>query len=81
MARKSPSRRSFISTSGKTLIASCAVSGFPAIVSASVLGAASPGNRINIGAIGTGRISRAHDLPGHLEVQHGKNRRGVRSRQ
>jgi predicted dehydrogenase len=40
------------------------VSGFPAIVPSSVLGAASPGNRINIGAIGMGRISRAHDLPG-----------------
>jgi predicted dehydrogenase len=37
---------------------------FPAIVPASVLGAAAPSNRINVGAIGTGRISRAHDLPG-----------------
>jgi predicted dehydrogenase len=38
--------------------------GFPSIVPASVFGAFSPSNRINIGAIGTGRISRAHDLPG-----------------
>ena len=30
----------------------------------SVFGAASPSNRINVGAIGTGRISRGHDLPG-----------------
>ena len=31
---------------------------------ASVLGAAAPSNRINVGAIGVGRISRGHDLPG-----------------
>jgi predicted dehydrogenase len=40
------------------------LAGFPSIVPASVLGANSPSNRINIGAIGTGRISRVHDLPG-----------------
>src|SRR5262245_15874136 len=34
------------------------------IVPASVLGAFAPSKRINIGAIGTGRISRGHDLPG-----------------
>jgi predicted dehydrogenase len=38
--------------------------GFPAIVPASVFGASSPSNRINVGAIGTGRISRGHDMPG-----------------
>jgi predicted dehydrogenase len=38
--------------------------GFPSIVPASVFGATSPSNRINVGAIGTGRISRGHDLPG-----------------
>jgi predicted dehydrogenase len=38
--------------------------GFPAIVPASVFGATSPSNRINVGAIGTGRISRGHDMPG-----------------
>ena len=37
---------------------------FPSIVPSSVLGAFSPANRINIGAIGNGRISRVHDLPG-----------------
>ena len=36
----------------------------PTIVPASVLGSNAPSNRINIGAIGTGRISREHDLPG-----------------
>ena len=56
-----PSRREFIQ---HVTAAAAAVTGFPAIVPASVFGAASPGNRINVGAIGTGRISRVHDLPG-----------------
>ena len=38
--------------------------GFPTIVPASVLGATAPSKRINVGAIGTGRISRGHDMPG-----------------
>jgi predicted dehydrogenase len=38
--------------------------GFPTIVPASVFGQTAPSNRINIGAIGVGRISRGHDLPG-----------------
>jgi predicted dehydrogenase len=37
---------------------------FPAIVPSSVFGATSPSNRLNIGAIGNGRISRGHDMPG-----------------
>jgi predicted dehydrogenase len=45
---------------GSTLLAT----GFPAIVPASVFGATAPSNRINVGAIGNGRISRAHDMPG-----------------
>jgi len=53
-------RRQFLGDAGKV----AAIAGFPAIVPSSVLGAFSPGNRINIGAIGTGRISRGHDLPG-----------------
>ncbi len=53
-------RRDFLAAAGKGL----AIAGFPAIVPASVLGVFAPGNRINVGAIGTGRISRAHDLPG-----------------
>ena len=57
-------RREFIASAGKGLAAASVATGFPAIVPASVLGATSPGNRINIGAIGTGRISRSHDLPG-----------------
>ena len=53
-------RRDFLATAGKGLL----LVGFPTIVRASVLGRLSPANRINVGAIGTGRISRAHDLPG-----------------
>lgn len=54
------SRRSFI----KATLGAAAVTGFPAIVPSSVFGQNAPSNRINIGAIGVGRISRAHDLPG-----------------
>jgi predicted dehydrogenase len=38
--------------------------GFPAIAPATVFGRTAPSNRINVGAIGVGRISRVHDLPG-----------------
>jgi predicted dehydrogenase len=58
------SRRRFLTGSGKGLVASSVLAGFPSIVPASVLGATAPSNRINVGAIGTGRISRGHDLPG-----------------
>lgn len=59
------SRRDFLSQSLKASIAtSIALSGFPTIVPASVFGKNSPSNRINVGAIGTGRISRSHDIPG-----------------
>ncbi|WP_116091624.1 Gfo/Idh/MocA family protein [Sphingomonas crusticola] len=43
--------------------AAAAAVGFPAIVPSSVFGATSPSNRLNIGAIGVGRISRIHDMP------------------
>jgi predicted dehydrogenase len=57
-------RRSFLSTAGKTAAAAASLAtGFPAIVPASVFGATSPANRINVGAIGVGRISRGHDIP------------------
>jgi Oxidoreductase family, C-terminal alpha/beta domain/Oxidoreductase family, NAD-binding Rossmann fold len=58
------SRRQFLTVAGSGLVASSVVPGFPSIVPASVLGANSPSKRINVGAIGTGRISRGHDLPG-----------------
>src|ERR1700759_5801076 len=41
-----------------------AAMGFPAIVPASVFGQTAPSKRINVGALGVGRISRGHDLPG-----------------
>jgi predicted dehydrogenase len=58
------SRRDFLKTTGTGIASSAVVSGFPAIVPASVFGAEAPSNRISVGAIGTGRISRAHDMPG-----------------
>ena len=61
------SRRRFLTSAAKGTAAATAVAGisrFPSIVPSSVLSAASPSNRINIGAIGVGRISRGHDLPG-----------------
>src|SRR2546428_11199204 len=57
-------RRRFLATGGKGLVAWSVAAGFPAIVPASVFGSTSPSNRINVGAIGTGRISRGHDLAG-----------------
>jgi predicted dehydrogenase len=53
-----------MTAAGTGIAASSVLAGFPAIVPASVFGATSPSNRINVGAIGTGRISRVHDLPG-----------------
>ncbi len=38
----------------------------PLIVPASVLGRSAPGNRVNIGIVGAGRIAREHDIPGIL---------------
>jgi predicted dehydrogenase len=58
------SRRDFLKAAGTGVAASTVAGGFPAVVPSSVLGADAPGNRINIGAIGTGRISRGHDMPG-----------------
>lgn len=47
----------------RRLLAGGAAAGFPAIVPQSVFGATAPSNRINVGAIGVGRISRIHDMP------------------
>ena len=56
-------RRAFLKSSAAGAVAA----GFPAIVPSSVFGATAPSNRINIGAIGVGRISRVHDMPGVLQ--------------
>src|SRR6187455_960028 len=61
---KSVSRRKFLETSVKATAMSTLALGMPSIVPSSVFGKNAPSNRINIGAIGTGRISRGHDLPG-----------------
>ncbi|MEP6919046.1 MAG: Gfo/Idh/MocA family oxidoreductase [Acidobacteriota bacterium] len=61
------SRREFLSSAGKGIVTASVLAGFPTIVPASVFGAAAPSNRINLGAIGNGRISRGHDLPGLLK--------------
>src|SRR6202142_4317212 len=57
------SRRGFL----KTGLSAAAAIGFPAIVPASVFGQFAPSKRINVGAIGVGRISRVHDMPGILQ--------------
>jgi predicted dehydrogenase len=63
--KKNYNRRHFVKTAVKaTLGTSIALTGFPTIVPASVFGKNAPSNRINVGAIGTGRISRDHDMPG-----------------
>jgi predicted dehydrogenase len=54
------SRRRFL----KLAAGAASAAGFPTIVPSSVFGENSPSNRINVGAIGAGRISRVHDLPG-----------------
>src|SRR6195952_3493388 len=58
--RNGVSRRQFV----KTSLGVAAAAGFPTIVPSSVFGQMAPSNRINVGAIGVGRISRGHDLPG-----------------
>src|SRR5262245_10713430 len=65
MAKKH-TRRSFLGATGKAAAATTLAAGFPAIVPATVFGRTSPSNRINVGAIGVGRISRGHDLPNIL---------------
>jgi predicted dehydrogenase len=67
------SRREFLERSIKTtLFSTIALSGFPSIVPSSVFGKNAPSNRINIGAIGTGRISRVHDMPGVWQYDYAK---------
>jgi len=56
-------RRNFVKNSLKaSAVTTMAVTGFPTIVPASVIGKNAPSNKINIGAIGVGRISREHDM-------------------
>lgn len=65
---KNLSRRHFIKNTTTVLAATTlASSGVPTIVPASVFGKNAPSNRINVAAIGVGRISQGHDLPGVLQ--------------
>ena len=66
-------RRDFVKTTAKGVAASTLlVTGFPSIVPASVFGENAPSNRINIAALGTGRISRSHDMPGVWKYDHAR---------
>src|SRR4030042_2916517 len=64
LSEKKISRRHFLEKSIHLTAATTLSLSLPSIVPSSVLGKNAPGNRINIGAIGTGRICRIHDLPG-----------------
>ncbi len=59
-------RRKFL----KSTLGMAVVGGFPLIVPSSVFGKNAPSNRINIGAIGVGRISRIHDMPEVWKYDH-----------
>lgn len=66
---KNLSRRNFIKNASTVLAATglannAVKAAVPTIVPASVFGKNAPSNRINVAAIGTGRISRDHDMPG-----------------
>lgn len=57
-------RRKFLYDSVKAAVGTGLALSFPSIVPASVFGKYAPSNRINVAAIGAGRISRGHDMPG-----------------
>jgi predicted dehydrogenase len=66
MKKRNQSRREFLSNSLKA----SALLALPSIVPSSVFGRNAPSNRINVAAIGTGRISRVHDMPGVLQYDY-----------
>jgi len=70
---KSINRRNFIKKTSQSAIALTA----PFIVPSSVFGKNAPSNRINIGAIGNGRISRTHDMPGIWKTEFAQIMRSV----
>jgi predicted dehydrogenase len=65
---RKPSRRAFLKTGAGAATALA----FPAIVPSSVFGQYAPSKRINVGAIGVGRISRGHDMPGILQYDYAR---------
>ena len=64
MKKSKQTRRQFLSNTAKTALGASIAMSVPSIVPARVFGKNAPSNRINIAAIGTGRISRGHDMPG-----------------
>jgi predicted dehydrogenase len=54
-------RRNFLKNTAATAAGTMII---PTIVPSSVFGKSAPGNKINIGQIGCGRIARGHDMPG-----------------
>jgi predicted dehydrogenase len=62
-------RRNFIK---KSLTVGTGLLIAPTIVPASVFGPKAPSNRINVGAIGVGRISRVHDMPDTLKYDYAR---------
>lgn len=57
-------RRKFLKNAATVTTGSIVV---PYIVPSRVLGKDAPGNKINIGQIGCGRIARSHDMPGVMQ--------------
>lgn len=66
MKKNNQSRREFLSNT----IKASAILALPSIVPASVFGRFAPSNRINVAAIGNGRIGRTHDMPGVLQYDY-----------
>src|SRR5690606_10340847 len=64
------SRRKFLGNAMKGAVGAVTLSNIPMIVPASVRGKNAPSNRINVGAIGNGRISRSHDMPNIWKYDH-----------
>jgi predicted dehydrogenase len=72
-SRKQYSRRDFMKNSAQVgALTGLSSIGFPTIVPAHVLGKEAPSNKINIGAIGVGRISRDHDMAETLKYDHAR---------
>jgi predicted dehydrogenase len=61
------SRRNFLKTTLKGTAGAAVLANIPTIVQASVIGKFAPSNRINVGAIGAGRIARDWDIPGVMK--------------
>src|SRR5215469_3910462 len=74
VARENPMRSRRVSRRGfvKSGLAAAAAIGVPTILPASVFGQYAPSKRINVGAIGVGRISRVHDMPSILQYDNAR---------